>query len=170
MQRLVLFRHAKAERTAPSGEDFDRALTARGLADAALMGRVLARAGLTPDLALVSSAVRTRQTWEAARQAFSTVETRLERQLYNASAAQLRRALEAVAPGVGTVVLVAHNPGVAQLGLDLLVEGAASGAILDKVGARFPTATALVLDFDAAERPSYAGLYLAKDHGGGGED
>ena len=55
MRRLILLRHAKAENQAASGEDIDRALTARGLADAARMGQVLADAGLQPDLALVSS-------------------------------------------------------------------------------------------------------------------
>ena len=67
MRRLILLRHAKAENQAASGEDIDRALTARGLADAARMGQVLADAGLQPDLALVSSGVRARQTWEAAK-------------------------------------------------------------------------------------------------------
>ena len=33
MKRLILFRHAKTERTSASGEDFDRALTERGKAD-----------------------------------------------------------------------------------------------------------------------------------------
>ena len=55
MKRLILFRHAKTERHAPSGQDFDRRLTQRGRDDARLMGRVLADAGFSPDLVLVST-------------------------------------------------------------------------------------------------------------------
>ena len=53
MKRLILFRHGKTERHAPSGEDFDRRLTVRGCEDSHLMGKVLAEAGLVPNLALV---------------------------------------------------------------------------------------------------------------------
>ena len=38
------------------------------------MGQTLAERGLTPDLALVSSAVRTRQTWDQMHDAFGDVE------------------------------------------------------------------------------------------------
>ena len=37
MKRLILMRHAKAERSNPAG-DFARALAERGLTDAALIG------------------------------------------------------------------------------------------------------------------------------------
>jgi hypothetical protein len=42
--------------------------------------------------------------------------------------------------------------------------------VLEKVRSKFPTAVAVVYDLDAAERPVFAGLYLAKDYGGGAED
>lgn len=54
MQRLILMRHAKAEASAPGG-DVDRALSERGLRDAAAIGRALAARGLKPDMALVSA-------------------------------------------------------------------------------------------------------------------
>ncbi|HWW25895.1 MAG TPA: histidine phosphatase family protein, partial [Caulobacter sp.] len=52
MDRLILMRHGKAEQHAASGGDFERALAPRGQNDAALMAKVLAKAGLSPDLAL----------------------------------------------------------------------------------------------------------------------
>ncbi len=55
-------RHAKAEPYAET--DADRELTRRGHDDAAEVGRFLADIGIRPDSALVSSALRTRQTWE----------------------------------------------------------------------------------------------------------
>jgi phosphohistidine phosphatase len=170
MHRLVLLRHAKAERAAPSGDDFDRALTERGWSDARLMGRVLVEKGVKVDLALVSAAARTRQTWDGAAEALTGAKVEADKALYNATSTQLRAALERVDSAVGTVVMVGHNPGIHFLGVELLIAGGASGAVLERIRGRFPTASALVLDIDAAERANYAGLHLAKDHGGGGED
>jgi len=174
MRRLVLFRHAKAERHAASGDDFDRALTERGRRDAHLIGRALAEAGVKPGLALVSAARRTRETWEASGLGSDETEVRFDRGLYNASAGLLRRAVGAVedaaGDGPGTVVLAGHNPGLQELAVGLLIEGAASGALLDRVKGKFPTATAIVFDLDVAGRPLFAGLYIPKDFGGGAED
>ena len=69
MHRLILLRHGKAERSAPGG-DIARRLTDRGRNDAALMGRVLAERDLIPDVALVSAAARTQETWAAVSPAF----------------------------------------------------------------------------------------------------
>lgn len=76
MQRLILMRHAEAERAAGSGRDRDRVLSARGRNDAAAMGRALAGRGMRPDLALVSPAARTRQTWDLLHDAFGDVQVR----------------------------------------------------------------------------------------------
>ncbi|NEX92164.1 histidine phosphatase family protein [Caulobacter sp. 17J65-9] len=170
MDRLILFRHAKAERAAPSGDDHDRSLTERGREDARLMGQVLADAGVKPDLALVSDAQRTRQTWTEAARAFDGVALRLEGRLYNAGTQALRAAIEEVEDQAGTVVLVGHNPGIHSLAVELLVEGAAAPSTIEKLRSKFPTATAAVFTVDAAGRTAYDGLYLAKDHGGGGEE
>jgi phosphohistidine phosphatase len=170
MPRLVLFRHAKAERHAASGEDFDRALTERGRRDAYLIGRALAEAGVKPSIALVSASVRTRETWEASGLGSAETEVRFDRGLYNASANVLRRVAAVVEEAPGTVVIVGHNPGLHELAVRLMIEGAASGALLDRVKGKFPTAAAIVYDFDVAGRPLFAGLYLPKDYGGGAED
>lgn len=170
MRRLVLFRHAKAERQAASGEDFDRALTERGRHDAQLIGRALADAGVKPGLALVSASARTRETWAASGLGSDATEVRFERGLYNASLGQLRHAVESVEEAAETIVLVGHNPALHEFAVTLLIEGAASGAVLDRVKSKFPTATAVVYDLDVAGRPLFAGLYLPKDYGGGAED
>ena len=63
MRRLLLLRHAKAERSQPGGRDHDRVLAARGRADAKKLGAYLARHAFVPDRALVSTSARTRETW-----------------------------------------------------------------------------------------------------------
>jgi phosphohistidine phosphatase len=170
MQRLILFRHAKAEAKASSGEDYDRGLTERGRSDARLMGRVLAEAGLTPDLALVSSAKRTRQTWTEAAHAFGDAPARFEKALFHASAAGLRQAVEAAADEASTLMLVGHNPAVHQLAIELLVEGAAGHDLIERARAKFPTAAAIAFEIDAAGRPLYDGLFIPKAYGGGAEE
>ena len=78
MNRLILMRHAKAERDSGSGRDMDRPLSSRGVADAGLVARALADRGVRPDVALVSAAARTRQTWDAAHYAFGDVQVAIE--------------------------------------------------------------------------------------------
>ena len=63
MRRLLLLRHAKAERSQPGGRDHDRVLAERGRADAKKLGVYLARHAFVPDRAVVSTAARTRETW-----------------------------------------------------------------------------------------------------------
>src|SRR5688500_9657880 len=118
MQRLILMRHAEAERAAGSGRDRDRGLSARGRTDAAAMGRALAARGLQPDLALVSPAARTRQTWELLHDAFGDVQIRDDEALYNGGAGALRRLVEAAEEEAGCLMLVAHNPGVHLLAVE----------------------------------------------------
>jgi phosphohistidine phosphatase len=170
MQRLILLRHAKAEARSASGEDFDRALTARGRHDARLMGEVLADAGLKPDLALVSAARRTRQTWEEASAAFGDVTALFEKSLFHASSRELRRAIEGVEGKAANVILVGHNPAIHQLTLELLIDGAAGMDAIDRAKSKFPTAAAAAFAFDAAGRPAYDGLFYPKDFGGGAEE
>src|SRR4051794_36172546 len=90
MDRLILFRHGKAEPESASGEDFDRRLAPRGERESAAMARHLADLGLNPDLALVSAAARTRGTWAAAAPAFPGAVSRIEDDLYNADSGAIR--------------------------------------------------------------------------------
>lgn len=169
MHRLILMRHATTERAAASGLDRDRALTEQGRRDAILMGRTLFEKGLRPDLALVSTATRTRQTWELVQEAFGDVEVRLEPALYNASDDVLRRHVEAVEEEAGCLLVLAHNPGVHMLAHQYLIESAASPSVLDRMAAGFPTAAAAIFEVDVAGRCTYDG-YLTPKAFGGGED
>ena len=85
MDRLILMRHAKAERRSASGDDFDRPLTEDGRRDAAMVGLALAKDGLAPTLALVSAAQRTVETWETMRGSFPKARAQVLRSLYNAT-------------------------------------------------------------------------------------
>jgi len=166
MHRLILMRHAQAEPNSPSGGDEARPLSAVGRNEALLMGRALAERGLKPDLALVSSAVRTRQTWEQMHDAFGDVEVRDEPRLYNAPADVLRGFIEASEEEAGCLLVLAHNPGVHVLAGDYLSESAASPAILDRLAGGFPTGAAALFTVDAAGRCTYEGFLTPRTLGG----
>jgi phosphohistidine phosphatase len=158
MHRLILMRHAQAEGSSPSGGDETRALSAVGRGEALLMGKALAERGLKPDLALVSSAVRTRQTWEQMHDALGDVEVRDEPRLYNAPSEVLRRFVEDNEDQAGCLLVLAHNPGVHVLAGEYLSESAASPAILERLSGGFPTGAAALFTVDVAGRCAYEGF------------
>jgi phosphohistidine phosphatase len=160
MDRLILFRHGKAEQDSASGDDFDRRLAPRGERESASMGERLAELGLTPDLALISPAARARGTWSAAEAAFPRAEARFDDDLYHADAGTIRRAAEQAGHDRATVMVVGHNPGLQELTLQLLLEGAADGSLIARASRQFPTAAAAVFLFDNAGRPQFDGLFF----------
>ena len=162
MDRLILLRHGEAERDAASRDDFDRRLTERGSRESARVGETLAEMGLVPDLALVSSAARTRETWAAVQDSFPEARMRIEDALYLADDRIIRRVADAVGGPERTVMVVGHNPGLQELAVRLLAEGSAAPSLIAKAQGGFPTATAAVFLFDAAGRPAYDGLFFPR--------
>lgn len=163
MQRLILMRHAEAERASASGGDRDRVLLMRGRDEAARMGRALAARGLRPDLALVSPAARTRQTWDLVHDALGDVEVRFGDALYNAGPDTLRRQVEAVEDEAGCLMVVAHNPGVHLLAVEYLVESAASPSVVDRMSGGFPPGAAAIFTVDVAGRCAFEGYLQPAD-------
>lgn len=159
MDRLILLRHGKAEPDSDSGDDFDRRLAPRGVQESADMGARLADMGFQPQVALVSPAARAKATWEAAQAAFPNAETRFLDHLYHADSKTIRRAAEEAGQTVSTVMMVGHNPGMQELTIRLLQEGAAPSGLIGKAQRNFPTAAAAVFLIDANGRPHFDGLF-----------
>lgn len=162
MRRLILMRHAEADPAAGSGRDRDRALSARGRIEAAAMGRALAARGWRPDLALVSPATRTRQTWDLVHDAFGDVQIRDDDALFNGGADTLRRLVGAAADEAGCLMVVAHNPGVHVLAVEYLIESAASPSALDRMSGGFPPGAVAVFAV-AAGRPTLEAYLQPRD-------
>lgn len=168
MERLILMRHGKAERHAQSGGDFERALAETGQADALVMGGVLAEAGFTPDLMLVSSARRTRETAERVVTHFpSLVRVEHLRDLYHADPEDIVRAVEDHAETASTVMVVGHNPGMHELALRLAAQAGAPPIHTSKLRGRFPTSTAVVFGWTGG-KPVLERLFYAHENGGAG--
>ena len=165
MDRLILFRHGKAEPESASGEDFDRKLAPRGIVESSAMGAQLADLGFLPDVVLVSTAARTRETWAAAEAHFPKARARFDDELYHADSLCVRREAERAGAQAGTVMVVGHNPGLQELAVRLLTEGASPASLIARASRQFPTAAAAVFLFDAAGRPAFDGLFFP-DRGG----
>ena len=169
MERLILFRHGKAEPESTSGEDFDRRLSPRGERESAQMGARLADLGFSPDLVLVSPAARTRETWAAAEPHFAGAKASFDADLYHADSGAVRQEAERAGKAVGTVMVVGHNPGLQELTVQLLTEGSAPPSLIDRARRQFPTASAAVFLFDAHDRPSFDGLFFPERDLGRGD-
>lgn len=144
MLRLLLLRHAKA--AWPAGVlDVDRPLAKRGQEASVLVGNYMKRECLSPDLALVSSARRTQETWELIHPIIGDVETRSDGRIYEAPVARLLTVLRDVEPQARTVLMIGHNPGFEDLAGLLIGEGDMEGIL--RLGRKYPTAGLAVIDF-----------------------
>jgi len=143
MKTLYVLRHAKAERDAPSGEDYDRSLDARGRNDAARLGRMLKRSLAAlgtnwPDLIVSSSSARTMQTVEQLVAEWpKSPEIRFDKKIYLAPASHLLDAVRAFPDAASSVVLVGHNPGMEELASQLANKVASDA--LRRMKSDFPT-------------------------------
>ncbi|MFI9155694.1 SixA phosphatase family protein [Streptomyces sp. NPDC053367] len=145
-RRVVIFRHAKADRS--DVDDHDRPLAERGRKEAPAAGRWLAEFGITPDLALCSTAEHCRETWKLAVSELSQrPRTKYDDRLYEASQDELITVLNEISEDVNDAVLIGHNPGLHSLA-DALT-GEADGDLqtrMDRSG--FPTSAVAVLTFN----------------------
>ena len=147
MKTLLILRHAEAA-PARDGDDFERALTRRGVADAEVLGTEAARHVGAPALALVSPARRAMETFEAfSRAAGWQTNLRVDDLLYEASPDVVRDTISAVET-TGDILVVGHNPALADLVASLA--GGGNEAALAKLRRQFPAPCLAVLRFDDA--------------------
>ena len=146
MTRLVLVRHSKAEAPRQGLDDHDRALTLEGRTSAGELATALADAGVEISVALVSSAVRTQQTWKLMAGAFPGAVTIVVPELYETHVGGLVGAVRGV-DSEGTVAVIGHEPTMSAASAWLAGQGSNTKA-LQRIGHGLPTGTAALLDFD----------------------
>lgn len=112
MTTLVLVRHAKSDWGSPRLDDHDRPLNDRGMRDAPAMAERFAASGVPVEAILASTALRARTTADVFGARLG-LEPELDEALYGAGARTLMAA--AVARGVPSVMIVAHDPGMTAL-------------------------------------------------------
>jgi len=160
-RRLLLLRHAKSDW--PDVADHERPLAKRGRRDAPVVGHWIATSGYQPDAVVCSTARRARETWElvaaelasAAAPEVAAPEVRYEPRVYEASVLSLLMLVRGFDPAWRTVMIVGHNPGLAELTVGLANPDTA------EIPHAFPTAAVAVLGLRgdwAAAAPGEAGL------------
>lgn len=147
VNRLFLLRHAKSSWDEPGLADPDRPLAKRGRRASKTIGRHIRSEGIAPGLVLCSSSERTRETLKRIGLP-DDVEVRIEPDLYAASAGELLAVLNRVPDDVDSVMVIAHNPGIQDVALQL----AGDGAEIHRVREKFPTAALATLDCDGPWR------------------
>jgi phosphohistidine phosphatase len=141
-RRLVVVRHARAEAFADS--DRLRQLTPAGTADAHALAAWLMSVGVRPDRALVSTAVRTRQTWDALMEVTGWgVAPHFDDSVYAGAPDTLLDEIRSTDPESRTVLLLGHNPAMAYLA-QILPDGEGDLEIELAMAAGFPTSSAAV--------------------------
>lgn len=147
-RRLFLLRHAEAGRP-PATPDHERPLSAQGSEDATSMGVYMVEAGLLPQVALVSTSVRTRSTWELMQKTLPTlVPAVFEGRIYESTFEQILSAIRATANEHESLIVVGHNPGLHRLALHLI--GRADRNAFARLSNDYPPGSLAIIDFDAA--------------------
>ena len=141
MHQLILMRHAKTERLRADLADHERALTAEGREDAAAMGARLHALGVAPDVILVSSARRARETLNAIGPWEDQPNIDVLDSLYMAQASRIRDILRDLRETVRSALVIGHNPGIHELALGLAEASGAPAGLLPGLRAEFPTAS-----------------------------
>jgi phosphohistidine phosphatase len=146
MRRLLLFRHAKAERSEPGMEDRARALVERGRRDAARIGAYMATHALVPDRVLVSPAKRSQETWKYTAGAFRPAPAaKMVERLYDATPHMIFAVIKDAPASAHTLLVVGHNPGLQELALMLIASGDIDAR--ERLREKLPTSGLVIIDF-----------------------
>jgi len=146
MRRLLLFRHAKADRAEAGESDRNRVLNDRGRKDAVRIGAYMAGHALHPDRVAVSPSLRTQETWKCAAAALrpASAAQSVER-LYDATPHAILDVIKDSPTRAHTVLVVGHNPGLHELALMLIASGDIE--MRERLREKLPTAGLVIIDF-----------------------
>jgi len=152
-RRLLLMRHAKAEQEAAT--DHARPLSRRGQRDAHAAGIVLGGRGDVPDLVLVSTAQRTRDTWDGVLGGLvdglgeRQPEAWFDRSLYDEGPRAVVELLGAVDEAVSSVLVIGHNPTISMVAA-ALSDGESDPVLEQTVAAGLATSALACFDVPVA--------------------
>lgn len=121
MKELLLYRHAKAEKSAPGEGDRERKLAPRGELQARVMGRMLREAAALPDLVLSSDALRAVETATVTlRESGCGARLQSSSTLYDADPDDLEAELRSIGENAERIMLVGHNPAMEEFAARLI--------------------------------------------------
>ena len=122
MKSVLILRHAKSSWKDPGLPDHGRPLNKRGKRDAPLMGRLLKREDLVPEIMISSTAIRACSTAEAvAKTSGYKGEIILDKSLYAAGPEAYLGVMHDLSVEYVRVLIIGHNPGLEEL-VEMLTE------------------------------------------------
>ena len=140
MKTLYLARHAKSSWKYPKLDDFERPLNKRGRKSAPLMGEILHKLKVSPDLIISSPANRAATTARimAAKIRYPLEDIQYSESIYEFSESALIRVVKHIDDAVKKAMVVGHNPGLNGL----------ANYLGDRPVSNIPTAGIYCLDLD----------------------
>lgn len=158
-RRLLVVRHAKSA-WPPGVPDLRRPLGPRGQDDAPRVGTRIRELVGSVDVAVVSPAQRTQETWALLVGTLGEVaDVRSDDRIYRDWGAGLLDVVADLPAGAGTALVLGHEPGVSELVLGLVGHG--DPRLRERVATKFPTGAVALLTIDGdwrAVRPRSATL------------
>ncbi len=117
MKRLYLMRHAKSSWKNPDLKDHDRPLNKRGKKDAPLMGKILKKKGVKPDIIISSSAKRAYKTAVKVAKELDYEKENIitDKTLYLISFEKFLNYIKNLDDSYENVLIIGHNPGISDL-------------------------------------------------------
>ena len=143
-RRVHLLRHAKSSWDDETLGDHERPLAPRGVKAAARLAGWIRESDVRPKLVLCSSALRAQETLAGVNEALGSPRIVVADSLYAASADKLAHRLGRVSPGIRNVMIVAHNPGLADL-CELLAQPSPEK---ERIAEKLPTGALVTLETD----------------------
>tara|TARA_Y100001954_G_scaffold22818_1_gene20762 strand:+ start:705 stop:1196 length:492 start_codon:yes stop_codon:yes gene_type:complete len=137
MKTLVLMRHAEANWSGRSS-DFDRPLNERGNLSSQALGNWLRTNNILPDLALVSAAKRTVETFNELN---LNCPLEKKKKLYLAPSEEIFHQVRQVS--VHKLLLICHNPGISEFSQEILSTWPAHYQFEN-----FPPGSTCIINFD----------------------
>ena len=126
--------------------DRDRGLTQRGRNDAVKIGTYMTHHALQPTYAIVSTARRTRETWEQVLSTFpQSCAVDYRDGLYNARSEIILEVIREADRSARTLLVIGHNPGMHDVARLLIASGDVEAR--ERLNEALPTAGLAVIDF-----------------------
>ena len=161
VRRLILMRHAKAERHWAASDDKSREINTRGRTEAAATASQIAPFVEARAIALVSPALRTVQTADVIEETIEIGERIIVDALYMASPGAIEDAVKTHA-AADTIIVIGHNPGMHDCAYDFAMRGHnGQDGMLARLSGGFPTSYAALFEVDADGADPLARLTLS---------
>ena len=115
MLHLYLLRHAKTNKQSDSGRDFDRTLMDKGIRQGKALSIKVKDLPIAPQHILVSSARRTKQTYDLICQSLNSNQVSFHKELYLADYKTILNSMWNLVDDESPVMIIGHNFGISDL-------------------------------------------------------